>query len=189
MISQAFTQNAFKVLSLFAVSPGSRLNRKEIKEKTKLNNIPLDEALLRLTSSKLIGKEGNYYSINFENEFSRKLIELCSKQQKKLKSLPTNVFFLLVDFVFQASLQKGTEAFLFGSYSKLIFHDKSDVDIAIVSPASQKTNKDAFEKLSEKLEELYKKQIQLHFFEKDTFYRNKKDPLVKEILKNGVRLI
>ena len=31
--------------------------------------------------------------------------------------------------------------------------------------------------------------IEIHYFSKNEFYKNKKDPLIKDILKNGVRVI
>lgn len=185
MISQIFTQNTFKIISLFSLSPGSSFNRKAIKEKTKLNNIPLDEAIARLISSEILKKEKNYYSINFENEYSQGFIDICSKQQKQMKNLPLNIYFLITDFVLQISTHKHAEAYLFGSYSKLIFTEKSDVDIAVVSI---KIDKKAIEKTARKLEKTYKKQIQLHYFEKKAFYKNKKDPIVKEIIENGIKL-
>ena len=72
MISQIFYANSFKIVALFALSPGSRFKRKEIKEKTKLNNVPLDKALSRLVSSGIVKKENNLFSINFESKEAEK---------------------------------------------------------------------------------------------------------------------
>jgi len=85
------------------------------------------------------------------------------------------------------SIIRGIEVYLFGSYSKLIYNEKSDVDIAILT--SKTFDKKNIQKITQKLEIVYKKSIELHFFEKKLFYKNKKDPLVKEIMKNGVRII
>lgn len=186
MISQAFTQNTFKIMSLFSLSPGSRFNRNEIKGKTNLNNVPLDEGLVRLLNSKILKKEGNYYSLDFENEYSQKFTDICSRQHKQMKSLPLSAYFLLADFVFSMSLHKGVETYLFGSYSKLIFTGKSDIDIAILEP---KINRAPAERIIRKLERAYGTRIQAHYFDKKAFYRSKKDPLVREITKNGIRLI
>ncbi len=68
MINQIFNLDSFKILSLFSLSPGSRFRRKEIKERTKLNNIPLDKTLLKLLSGKILKKEENLYMLNFENK-------------------------------------------------------------------------------------------------------------------------
>jgi len=72
MINQIFNLDSFKILSLFSLSPGSRFRRKEIKERTKLNNIPLDKTLLKLLSGKILKKEENLYMLNFENKNTEK---------------------------------------------------------------------------------------------------------------------
>lgn len=103
-----------------------------------------------------------------------------------MKSLPLKVYFLIADLVSALSKKKGMETYLFGSYSKLIFTEESDIDIAVLSTS---IDKKAIGKEAEKLEKSYGKKVQMHFFDKKAFYSNKKDPLVREILKNGVKLI
>ncbi len=185
MLSQIFTQDAFKILTLFSLSPGSRFRRRDIKEKTRLHNVPLDKALMRLLSSDILMREGNYYSVNFENPFSKKIIDILSSQYHRMKDLPLSVYFLLADIVYSLSAVKGLEVYLFGSYSKLIFRDDSDVDIAIVSEEKLKKG----ELNVSRLEKTYGKVIEIHAFEKREFYRNKRDPLIKNILKDGIRLV
>jgi len=73
---------------------------------------------------------------------------------------------------------------LFGSYAKLTFTPESDIDLAIVSERDLKF----LEKQALKIERKYKIKIRLHFFPKD-FKEHKEDPLVKEILRNGIKLI
>ena len=88
--------------------------------------------------------------------------------------------------VSELKLFKNCELYLFGSYSKLIYKDTSDIDIAVLTPKEFKKN--MINKIIKRLENKYKKNIELHFFERDRFYKNKKDPLVKDIIKNGVKL-
>ena len=183
MISPLFSQDCFKVICLFCLSPGSRFNRKEIKEKVKLNNIPLDKSLSILINSGIIKREKNYYSINFENDYSMRLLEICTKQYKQLKELPLDIFYLLSDLVYSLSMLKDVEVILFGSYAKLIYKEKSDIDIAILYGKKKPDVR------IEKLEKVYGKVVELHYFEKKRFYLNKKDPLVKSILKDGTKLI
>ena len=189
MISQIFTQDAFKLLTLFSLSPGSRFKRKELKERTILNNVPLDKALQRLLSSKLLIKEGTYYSLNFESEYAKYFIAICAKQHKQIRRLPLKIYFLLLDFIFQASLCKSIEVYLFGSYSKLVFSEKSDVDIAVLTSPNAKEAKGALLAAAAKFGKSYDKEVQLHFFDRKSFYSNKRDPLVAEIIRNGIRLI
>ena len=80
MINLIFDSDVFKVLTVFSISPGSRFKRKEIKEKTKLNNIPLDNALLKLIREDLLKKERNFYLINFENANIKIILDILSKQ-------------------------------------------------------------------------------------------------------------
>jgi predicted nucleotidyltransferase len=187
MIGQLFDIDCFKILSLFSVSPGSGFNRNKIKETTKLNNVPLDNALNKLLKSEILRNDKRVYRINFENDYSKKMLEIVTKQHMELKDLPLNVYFLLIDLVESLSTTKKIEVYLFGSYSKLIYKEKSDVDIAVLVPDG--FNIDAINKLTKKLEKNYGKRVEVHDFIKDTFYKNKKDPLVKDILQNGIRLI
>jgi predicted nucleotidyltransferase len=187
MISQIFDSGSFKVLALFALSPGSRFRRKEIKEKTRMHNVPLDRALARLASSGIIKKNKGFYFVNLENPYAEQIITITSSHHKQLKNLPLDVYLLLVDMIDELSTTKGLEVWLFGSYSKMIYSEKSDVDIALLVP--QAFDKIRIKKIFKKLEKQYGKEIEEHFFDVRAFYRNKKDPLVKEILQNGIRLI
>ncbi len=187
MISQIFDSGSFKVIALFALSPGSRFRRKEIKERTRMHNVPLDNALSRLVSSGIIKKDKGLYSVNLENPYAEQIIAIASSHHKQLKNLPLDVYLLLADMIDELSTAKGLEVWLFGSYSKLVYSEKSDIDIALLVP--QDFSKDRIRKIFKKLEKHYGKNIEDHFFNARSFYRNKRDPLVKEILKNGVRLI
>src|SRR3989338_3968181 len=100
MISSIFDQNIFKTISLFSLAPGSRFSRKEIKEKTKLNNVPLDTSLIRLLKSEILQKEGNYYSVNFENEDGKNIVQIAAKRYKQLKEIPFDVYLLLIDVAY-----------------------------------------------------------------------------------------
>ncbi|MBI3190393.1 nucleotidyltransferase domain-containing protein [archaeon] len=187
MISQIFNRWSFKVLALFALSPGSRFRRKEIKEKTKIHNVTLDNTLSRLVSSDVIKKEKGFYFVNFENPYTEQIISITSFHYKQLKNLPLDVYLLLTDMIDEMSTAKGIEVWLFGSYSKMVYSDKSDIDIALLVP--QDFNKKHIKKIIENLEKHYGKMIEEHFFDVNSFYKNKKDPLVKDILKNGIKLI
>ena len=174
-------------MTLFSLSPGSRFNRKELKERTILSNLSLDKALANLTSSGVLKREKSHYSVDFENPYSKMLLEVCGKQHKQMKEIPLDVYFLLADAVEGVSMQKGIELFLFGSYSKLVYKKDSDVDIAVLH--GKRIDKTGIKNLFLKLEKRYGKSIEIHFFEKSGFYRNKRDPLVKGIIKDGILLL
>ena len=61
------------------------------------------------------------------------------------------------------------------------------MDIAVLY--SQEIRKENINKIVAKLEKIYNKKIEIHYFEKTGFYKHKKDLLVKNILRDGVRLI
>jgi predicted nucleotidyltransferase len=187
MISQIFDGRAFKVIALFALSPGSKFRRNEIKHRTRMHNVPLDSALSRLARSGIIKKEKSLYAVNFENPHAEQIIAIASSHYKQLKNLPLDIYLLLSDITDELSAIKGIEIWLFGSYSKMIYSEKSDIDIAFLAPKD--FNKDRINKLSRKLEKHYGKKIEGHFFDAISFYKNKKDPLVREILRNGIRLM
>lgn len=187
MITQIFDMNCIKILSLFSISAGSKFNRKEIQEKTLLNNVPLDNTLLKLVSTNILKRERNYYMFNFENNLTQSIIEIVQKQFKTLKNLPLNVYYSILDLIDYFSTKKEIELILFGSYSKLVYSEKSDIDIALIY--EKELNKNEISKIIKKIEKIYGKEIEIHYFEKKTFYKNKNDILIKSIIKDGVKLI
>ena len=109
------------------------------------------------------------------------------RQYKGLKELPLNVFLLIIDLIDSLSTIRKIEVYLFGSYSKLIYREKSDIDIAVLLQSENK--KINFDKISQKLEKIYGTRVEIHDFDKGKFYDNKDDPLVSDILRNGIRLL
>ena len=186
MIAPIFNKDILEVLTVFSISPGSKFLRKELKERTKLNNVNLDNALNALLNSNLIKKEKRFLSLNFEN--AKPIISLVSEQYKQLRELPLDVYFSITNLIFLLSKLRGIDVFLFGSYAKLVYKETSDIDIAIVYNKITNNGKKEISKLIQKLESRYKKKIEFHYFGMN-FYKNKKDPLVQEIIKNGLKLI
>ena len=186
MIAPIFNKDILEVLTVFSISPGSKFLRKELKERTKLNNVNLDNALNALLNSNLIKKEKRFLSLNFEN--AKPIISLVSEQYKQLRELPLDVYFSITNLIFLLSKLRGIDVFLFGSYAKLVYKETSDIDIAIVYNKITNNGKKEISKLIQKLESRYKKKIEFHYFGMN-FYKNKKDSLVQEIIKNGLKLI
>jgi predicted nucleotidyltransferase len=183
MILSLFDLSVAKVLILFSLAPGIKLKRKEIKEKTKLTNLTLDKALNILLNSSILLREDNYFKLNL-NEETKTLIKMIQEEYKNLNEIPLNAFFSILEIAEKISALKDVEVYLFGSYAKLTFTPESDIDLAIVSERELRF----LEKQALKIEKKYKTKIQLHFFPKD-FKEHKEDPLVKEILRNGIKLI
>jgi predicted nucleotidyltransferase len=189
MMLNLINKNSAKIILFLAVSPGSRYLRKEIKEKTGIFNLTLDASLRELLTFRIVKEEKRLYSLNLGNP---KTDFLLKEIKERFSNLPLKIKFILLDFVYSASRLKGIEKIiLFGSYAKLIYSDRSDVDIAIILD-NQIKNKEKIEKkislVAEKISKKYKIEIQEHFFIlKDL--KHKEDPLIKDIIKNGKEII
>ncbi|MFH1364636.1 MAG: nucleotidyltransferase domain-containing protein [Candidatus Aenigmatarchaeota archaeon] len=186
MIVQIFNRDVLEVLTVFSLSPGSRFLRKELKERTRLNNINLDKTLNVLINSGLVKKDRRLLSLDIDRV--KLVLELVSGEYRYLRGLPLDVYFPVVHMLFFLSRLKDVDAYLFGSYAKLVFKEDSDVDLCVVSDGINVKEKRELNKLVRKLELRFERNIEVHYFGRD-FYKNRKDPLVKDIIRNGIRLI
>jgi predicted nucleotidyltransferase len=175
-----------KILTLYSLSPGSRFSREEIKKRTGMNNVTLNRTLFSMLNLMLLNKEKHLFFINFENKNNEIIMSSISKQYSLLKHLPLNFYYLILEIYSEILRQEiNGEVYLFGSYAKLLFRENSDIDLAVVSNT---VDKKLFNNCILRLEKKIGKNVEIHYFSKN-FYKNKKDPLVREILKDGVRLI
>ena len=181
MISSVFDPDIVKVLALFGLQKGARFNRKMIYEKTRLNNIPLDNALNRLVNLKILKKDKNLYGLDFYESEGKKIVGMISDEHKELKEIPLDVYYSIIDLLQLLSKERDISMYLFGSYSKLVYNNGSDIDIALISDNKIKVN-------TTKIEKKYGKEIEMHYFN-NTFYKNKKDSIIADILRNGVKLL
>ena len=193
MITDLFSKNIVKVLYLFLISPGSRYNRKEIKNKTEMNNLPLDSSLTKLIKTQILKKENNLFELNPSLPKNKaELINLLKLEKEKFISLPLKIYSILLDISEKLSEIKSIKnVFLFGSYAKLIYSEKSDIDLAIIFFEKAKNREKEEKKIKniiKRIEERAKKKIEAHFFsEQDMEY--KKDPLIKDISRNSRQVI
>lgn len=185
MMTAVFNKDACMILTVFSLSPGSRLSRNEIKRKTKLNNVNLDTSLNILMSAGLLAKDKRFLRLDTEKYGQIKAI---ADDYKHLNKIPLDAYFSALNIIHFLSRLRGIDAYLFGSYSKLIYNEKSDLDIAVISDKINNHEKKEISKLIRKTEARYGRSIEAHYFGRN-FYKNKKDPLVKEILRNGIKII
>lgn len=192
MKTNILDKNLVKVLSFFLISPGSRYNRRDIQEKTKMNNLPLDNTIQRLLALKLIKKNKQLYNLNFDMEENKKIFSIISNEYKYF-NLPYKIFNILTEIsnIF-LKIREINSAILFGSFAKLIHNEKSDIDIAIILKNkiknTQKTEKIIKDRIS-KIAKKNKKEIELHFFIQKDLQAGKTDPLIEDILKNGKEIL
>jgi predicted nucleotidyltransferase len=184
MIINLIDKNCVKVLLFLAISPGSNYRRNEIKNKTMIHNVPLDISLNRLLSLNIIKEKNKIYSLNLESDFVKSFLD----QRKDISNLPLIIQYLIIDLIDKLIKLRGIKnIILFGSYAKLIFSDKSDIDVAIILLKDIKDKSKVEKKInlvSRKIAKKYKKEIQSHLFLENEL-KHKEDPLVKDILSNG----
>jgi len=188
MLINIIDKNCAKIILLSIMSPGRKYNRKEIQEWTKLNNVPLDYSLSKLVFFKLINENKKIYSLNLENSTVKNLLE----EREILLNLPLEVQFILIELLYSFSVIRSIrKVILFGSYSKLIFTENSDIDLAVIfddkTKNQTKLEKSAFV-IANKISRKYRKEIELHFF-KESDLKHKEDPLIKDITRNGKILV
>lgn len=187
MIIDVFDKNTSKVLTLFSISPGSKFTRNEIKEKTLLYNIPLDIAIGRLLKNKVLIKEKRFLSLNFENNYAKSIIELMQKEYMRFKEIPLKIYYILIDISSELSKKVNLKSiYLFGSYAKLIYTEKSDIDLAVILRKENKNIIKEIKKIIAKIEKKYDKAIEIHLFEEKDM--KQKDEIIKDILKNNTIL-
>lgn len=186
MIINLIDKNLARVLLFLAISPGSNYTREEIKNRIQMNNVPLDESLNRLLALGAIKLNGKTYHLNLDNEFIKNMIY---EAKEILGNLPLVVQFEITNFIHGIlKMDRIKKGILFGSYSKLIYSEKSDIDIALIMCGDKKRSEKKIEIFADKISSEYKKRIEIHFFsEKDMKHRE--DPLIKDILKNGRVLV
>lgn len=182
MIINLIDKNLARILLFLAISPGSNYLREEIKNKTEMNNAPLDESLNKLLALKAVKLNGKLYCLNLDNDIFKGIID---ETREILGNLPLMVQFEIIDFI-QGILKMARikRAILFGSYSKLIYSNKSDIDIALIMDDDWRKSEKKIEVFADKIGSEYKKVIEVHFFSgKDM--KHKEDALIKDILRNG----
>jgi predicted nucleotidyltransferase len=191
------TRTAWKILFVFAEAPGKAVSRKEIQQLTKLGNKVLTKFLLLLekfgmiTSSK-IGK-AYYYKLNLSNPFVEQIIETILLEKKQLNNPDFAALNVLREFVYEltnADLENLEQVILFGSYAKRTFSKDSDIDVAIITAEKSADDELLITDIIDRLHKRFRKEIQPHHYTANEFKERKnKDKLIKEILKDGIRLV
>ncbi len=180
-------KTAWKIIRVLAESPYRGTSREEIRKITKSGNYALSNALKLLKNysiinSKKIGKKEVYW-LNPNSEIVKGLIYLCELEKENLKGLsPSKIIFLskVVEKIIEG--MNPLKVVLFGSHAKGIATSQSDYDICVVVDKKKRTHFTTIAKLPENVE--------IHLFEKKEFIelKKRKDPLVEEILKDGIDL-
>ncbi len=191
------TRTAWKVLLVLAEAPGKAVSRKEIQRLTKLGNKVLTKFLLLLEKFDVIivSKTGRAYNykLNMANPFTEQLLGIILLEKKKLNNPDFIILNILREFIYELTninLDNLKEVILFGSYAKRTYNEKSDIDVAMVLKEKNVNEELLITETIDKLAKRFEKEIQPHYYtEKEFENLKKKDKLVQEILRDGIRLL
>jgi predicted nucleotidyltransferase len=181
-------KTAWKILRVLSEAPGRGTTRSEIKEITKAGNFALSESLKSLVTYKILlkkklGKKEIYW-LNTANPVVQEIIKLFEMERTELKNLqPSKVIFLakILDVIVEKISPESV--ILFGSHAKGTATEESDFDLCVIVRKKEKMQRIVLASLPEN--------VQIHIFEKKEFekLKRKKDPLIEEILRDGIKLI
>lgn len=185
------TKSGVKVLYLFSTAPGKSFTRKDIQQMTRLANNPLSESLKFLVNSRILTrKTKREYALDFDNEDVAGLVELFKDESRHLRNIPYTIWLTLFELSVKVAGRIPVRSiYLFGSQAKLVAHEKSDIDVAVILGGKRETKNDLeLEKIASRLENKFGRKIQVHVFEEKEFARHG-NGMSKEILRDGIRII
>ena len=189
------TRSAWKILLLTAETPGKALSRKQIQEYTKIGNKVLVKFLKVLKKFDLLqeNKIGRqfFYKMNMASPYAAALIELVKIEKKQLNNPYFATVVILREFVYELTnfdFEQVKKVILFGSVAKHTATIESDVDVAVVLKERNPKMELEISALCGKLEERFKRKLQVHYFAEKEF-ANRKNKLDEEIVKDGVELL
>lgn len=184
-------KSSLRILSLLFETPRKLVSRKELFEFTRLGNAPLSKGLSRLVKVGIIflekkGKKEFYY-INTDNNYTKLIRELWESEKKDIRLLDYDVKIIVSEFIRQlldtADVRK---VILFGSWAKGTASIKSDIDLAVIFEKEIRSEME-ITRLLKKLEQKFRKEIQVHYFTEKSF--NNKNKLTNEIKRDGISIL
>ena len=176
-------KSVWKFLLLASYSPGSGYTRGELLKLTNWNNLSLDRVLKKLVFYNIIKKEGRIIKLNFEDSKTEVIMDLIEQEKRKLNYPSYELFLIMTEFLRLVENKQISAIYLFGSWAKKTASKSSDIDLAIFS--KDKLN---LIEVQDKIEQRFDVKLQLHYF-KEEIFENRKNPLIQNILKEGVRLV
>lgn len=189
------TRTSWKILFVLSEAPGKAVSRKEIHELTNLGNKVLTKFLMLLEKFELIKSEkiGNryYYKMNMNNPFNIQILELIRQEKSIMNNPDFKMLNVLRDFTYELTnldMDKIIEIYLFGSYAKRTYNKNSDIDVAIILKDKNTSLELDITDIIDRISKRYGKGIQTHYFTQIQF-EAKKDKLIQEIKKDGIKLI
>ena len=183
----------WRVLGVLADAPGQGITKEEIKGITKLGGNSLFNSVNVLLYNNLILKhkfgKKTYYKLNLNNKYIKYIIELIKSENADTNKLNPRILIILREYVRQILSLIDCEIYVFGSVVKSSYREDSDIDVAIITEKEITTKERIeIEKINEKIEKRFKREIQPHFFTKEEFAKSK-TTLVEQIHRDGIKLV
>ncbi|MGM5485437.1 MAG: nucleotidyltransferase family protein [Nanobdellota archaeon] len=184
-------KSVWRVLMLYAETPGAGFTRKEIKEYTMLGNKSVTLALRRLLSfgiinEQAIGTKKSVYKLNHGNSYMKEILNVLKKERKDMNFLPYSFSVVLREYVREVIDRIDPKnIYLFGSVSKGTYREDSDMDIAVIVENKSAEDDLLLNEISDKFSDRHK--IQSFLITVSRF--EKKDSFTEDIIKHGIRLV
>lgn len=183
----------WRVLLVLTEAPGQGITKEEIKKITKLGGNSIFTAVNILLKNKIItsNKVGKrtYYKINLANKYSELIVKIAELEGEELNNMNPKIVIILREFTRACNDILNPEAiYVFGSIVKNSYREDSDIDVAVITEKEPKIKERIeIEKICEKLEKRFGRELQLHFFTEKEFKKTK-DELIEQIHRDGIKL-
>jgi len=189
------TRGSWKILFVLSEAPGKAVSRKEIHELTNLGNKVLTKFLMLLEKFEIIISEhiGNkyYYKMNMNNPYNAFILDVIRQEKSSMNNPDFRILNILRDFIYEITnidMEDIAAVYFFGSYAKRTFNKSSDIDVAIILKKKNTSLELDITKTIDNIEKRYYKEIQPHYYTLKEF-EDKKNKLILEIKKDGIRLM
>ena len=136
-----------------------------------------------------VGKR-TYYKINLANKYSPLINDILNTERRDLNNMNPRIVVILREFTrIINDTVKPTSVYVFGSIVKSSYREDSDIDIAIITNRSLGTKERIIsERIGERIEKRFGREIQTHFFTEMEFSQTK-DALIEQIHRDGIKLV
>lgn len=183
----------WRVLSVLAEAPGQGVTKEEIKKVTKLGgNSIFDSIIILLKNDMIISEKAGkktFYRMNMSNKYSRLASEIMQNERRDLNNMSLKIVTILREYARQIfdSIDV-VSVYVFGSIVKGSYREDSDIDIAIITEKNISAKERLMlEKIGEKIEKRFGREIQPHFFTQKEF--KAEGGVVEQIKRDGIKLV
>lgn len=184
----------WRILSVLAEAPGEGVTKEEIKKITKLGGNSIFNSIQILLKNNMIasakyGKK-TFYRMNMNNKYSHLASEIIHNERADNNNINQRIITILREYTRQVIDSIEIKAiYVFGSIVKSSYRENSDIDIAIITEEDISVKERILlEKIGEKIEKRFGREIQPHFFT-DTEFRKSEGGVIEQIKRDGIKLI